>query len=38
MPKPTTFDDTTASSKWVYTGIVFWMLIGLSLIVFANWG
>jgi hypothetical protein len=38
MPKPMTFDDTTASSKWVCTGIVFSMLIGLSLIVFANWG
>ena len=38
MSKPMTFDDTTAASKWVYTGIVFWMLIGVGLIAFVNWG
>ena len=38
MSKPMTFDDTTAASKWVYTGIVFWMLIGVGFIAFVNWG
>ena len=31
-------DDRTLSSKWVYMGIFFSMLIGLGLIGLANWG